>query len=308
MSEHVIDLQGITHGYGPRVVLSSLSLRVRKGEFLSLVGPSGCGKSTLFRLITGEEKPQKGIVMVGGKPKDGPGPDVGIVYQAYTLFPHLTVLGNVIHALMVRDTSIPERVFPRFSSGFRGRVASVSKRAHEYLGMVKLADSGKKYPDELSGGMRQRVAIAQALVMEPQILLMDEPFGALDTFTREELQLDLRRVWEQTGMTILFVTHDLEEAIFVGTRIAVLSQHFHTDDPSHNGGSRIVMDIPIDFPPPRNSRLKESPELNRVLERVRRNPALHGTRDMEILRAAKFVLEHPDSVRPVLAADPQAGN
>ncbi|MBI4128502.1 MAG: ABC transporter ATP-binding protein [Parcubacteria group bacterium] len=297
MSEHAIDLQNITHGYGSKVVLSSVNLRVSRGELLCLVGPTGCGKSTLFRLILGEEKPQKGVVMVAGKPKDGPGPDVGIVYQQYTLFPHLTVFENITHALMVRDTSIPERMFWRFSPRFRKHTASVRKRAYEYLDMVKLADSGKKYSDELSGGMRQRVAIAQALVMDPQILLMDEPFGSLDTFTREVLQLDLLRIWEQKKMTIVFVTHDLEEAGFMGTRLAVLSQHFYTDDPSYKGGSRIVMDISIDFPSPREPRLKESPELNGVLERVRRNPSLRGTRDMEILRAERLVLEHRDSIQ-----------
>lgn len=296
MSDYCIDLRNVTHGYGQKVVLSGVNLRVRPGEFLSIVGPSGCGKSTLFRLILGEERPKAGIVLVQGKPKDGPGPDVGIVYQQYTLFPHLTALQNVAYGPLVRDTSIPQRMFWRFSSHHRGIVQEAVKRSREYLEMVDLADAANRYPDELSGGMRQRVAIAQALVMDPKIILMDEPFGALDTFTREELQMDILRLWEKIQMTILFVTHDLEEAIFLGRRVAVLSQHFQTDDPLHNGGSRIVMDIAIPFPSPRSPELKESAELNMVMERVRRNPALRALKDAGLLHDSKFVLEHPDSI------------
>lgn len=296
MSDYCIDIRNVTHGYGPKVVLSGVNLRVRPGEFLSIVGPSGCGKSTLFRLILGEERPNAGVVMVQGTPKDGPGPEVGIVYQRFTLFPHLTALQNVAYGLLVRETSIPQRMFWRFSSHHRRIVREAADRAREYLEMVDLVDAANRYPEELSGGMGQRVAIAQALVMDPKIILMDEPFGSLDTFTREELQQDILRLWEKIKMTILFVTHDLEEAVFIGRRIAVLSQHFKTDDPLHNGGSRIVMDVPIPFPSPRSPELKESAELNAIMERVRRNPALRALKDEEVLHDSKFVLEHPDSV------------
>lgn len=294
--DYKIVLDSISHGYGSKAVLNGISLRVRQGEILSLVGPSGCGKSTLFRIMLGEETPRSGTVYIGGKRKEGPSPDVGIVYQHYTLFPHLTVLQNIAYGPLVKATSIPGRMIGRLFSNHRKVLSAIHEESQGYLEMVKLVDAWNKYPHELSGGMRQRVAIAQALIMNPSVILMDEPFGALDPFTREELQLDLVRISQRTNMTILFVTHDLEEAVFLGTRIIVLSQHYQLSEGLQPEGSKIVMDLPLKTPHPRKAEFKESPELNTILERIRRSPALKNRPDKAQLALKEFALEHADSI------------
>ncbi len=190
------------------VALQDLDLEVSDGELLTLVGPSGCGKSTVLDLISGLSTPTGGSVLVDGEPVTGPGLDRGVVFQQYTLLPWRTALGNIEFALeALGGLSRAER----------------RRRGRSYLELVGLADFAGSYPHELSGGMKQRVAIARSLSYEPEVLLMDEPFGALDAQTRERLQEELVQIWRRTGTTIVFITHDIDEAVFLGQRVAVMT-------------------------------------------------------------------------------------
>ncbi|MCA1983120.1 ABC transporter ATP-binding protein [Nocardioides nematodiphilus] len=190
------------------VALDSLDLDVAPGEFLTVVGPSGCGKSTVLDLIAGLAKPTSGRLAIDGKPITGPGLDRSVVFQQYTLLPWRTAQANIEFALEAKGgLTKKER----------------AERARTYLDLVGLTEFAQRFPHELSGGMKQRVAIARSLSYEPQVLLMDEPFGALDAQTRERLQEELVRIWQRTGTTIVFITHDIEEAVFLGQRVAVMS-------------------------------------------------------------------------------------
>jgi NitT/TauT family transport system ATP-binding protein len=187
--------------------LDHVSLDIGPGEFLALVGPSGCGKSTLLDLVAGLSKPTSGELLLGGKAITGPGLDRGVVFQQYALFPWRTALANIEFGLEIKGVGRRDR----------------AERAREVLELVGLTPFAKHYPHELSGGMRQRVAIARSLAYEPEVLLMDEPYAALDAQTREALQSDLRGIWERTGTTILFITHGIDEAVFLGQRVAVMT-------------------------------------------------------------------------------------
>ena len=241
LQDLALEIRGVTQWFGAKKVLHDVNLRLRRGQFVSLVGPSGCGKSTLLRAIVGTHLPNRGEVWlhhagtdVAGSPVTGPGRDRGIVYQHYSLFPFLTALENVAVGLMLDQTSISSRWlgFPRW----RRLRKQHFRLAGEFLEKVKLADAAKLYPHELSGGMRQRVALAQSLIMKPAIILLDEPFGALDEATREELQEMLlalyaeneaaRRRGEAPPHTLIIVTHELNEAIYVGDRVVGLSQYW----------------------------------------------------------------------------------
>ena len=269
--------------YGEKCVLDNIDLAVDAGEFCTVVGPSGCGKSTLLRQVLGAEFPSAGSISIEGRRVGHPDPRRGIVFQRYSLFPHLTVLENV---------ALGPRLQAGFVQGWKQR-AQFREEAMEYLRRVRLGDHAHKYPHELSGGMQQRVAIAQSMVMRPHILLMDEPFGALDPDTREEMQLFLLEQWEATKMTVFFVTHDLPEALFLGTRVLVLSQYY-TDDRGDgldiNRGAKIVADYQL----PRAAvatGVKHSDEFTDLIERIRElgfNPAFRQ-------HAREFNLHHPDS-------------
>jgi NitT/TauT family transport system ATP-binding protein len=190
------------------VALDGLDLEVGAGEFLTVVGPSGCGKSTVLDLIAGLAKPSSGRLTIDGRPITGPGLDRSVVFQQYTLLPWRTATANVELALEAKGgLSRKER----------------ATLAREYLELVGLTEFANRYPHELSGGMKQRVAIARSLSYSPEVLLMDEPFGALDAQTRERLQEELLGIWERTGTTVVFITHDIEEAVFLGQRVAVMS-------------------------------------------------------------------------------------
>jgi len=209
----VMSLAGITRRFesaeGSITALDSIDFEVRSREFISVIGPSGCGKSTLIRLVAGLDAPTDGEIWVDNQPVCGPGADRGMVFQSYTLFPWLSVKRNVMFGLRMKGM---------------GRGAA-EKKALEWLDLVGLADFAEHYPAQLSGGMKQRVAIARALANEPRILLMDEPFGALDAQTRCSMQSHLLKIWEAVDITILFITHDLEEAIYLSDRIVVLGAH-----------------------------------------------------------------------------------
>lgn len=244
----VLECQNVSHWFGDKKVLGNVNLQIGRGQIVALVGPSGSGKSTLLRAILGTHPPKSGEVLMDGKPYREPHRDRGIVYQRYSLFPFLTAEENVAFGPTLDQTSIPYRLF-QFPQWFR-RKAELLKRAGELLDRVGLSAAKKQYPSQLSGGMCQRVAIAQALIMRPKILLLDEPFGALDEATRESLQLMLLQLYEENlrarkagepePHTILMVTHELNEALYVADRILGLSQYHHDGQE----GATIVYDKP----------------------------------------------------------------
>ncbi|MFJ6480518.1 MULTISPECIES: ABC transporter ATP-binding protein [unclassified Streptomyces] len=192
---------------GRFTALDGIDLEIEAGEFVVVVGPSGCGKSTLLDLLGGLTRPSSGRILLDGKPITGPGLDRGIVFQQYALLPWRTALGNVEFGL--EATGVPRR--------------KRAARAREFLDLVGLTGFEDRHPHELSGGMRQRVAIARSLAYDPDVLLMDEPFAALDAQTRESLQDELRRIWQRTGKTVVFITHGIEEAVYLGQKVAVMT-------------------------------------------------------------------------------------
>ena len=212
------------------------------GELRVLLGPSGCGKSTILRLIAGLDRPDTGRVLVNGVPVAGPGPDRGMVFQKYTSFPWLTVARNIEYGLKIKGTPKAERE------------ATVARLVEE----VGLAGFENSYPDTLSGGMQQRVAIARTLAVRPQVILMDEPFGALDAQTRSTMQNLLLKIWDETAGTILFVTHDVEEALYLGDRLFILSGRPGT----------IVEDVPVPFGRPRDPAVKQTKEFQDLVQHV----------------------------------------
>jgi NitT/TauT family transport system ATP-binding protein len=212
---------------GPVTALRNIEFEVHNREFISVIGPSGCGKSTLIRIVSGLESCSSGAVLLDGKPVTGPGPDRGMVFQAYTLFPWLTVKQNVMFG-------------PRMKGVAQARA---EQQALEWLRVVGLSQFCDHYPSQLSGGMKQRVAIARALANEPRILLMDEPFGALDAQTRASMQAHLLKICASVEITVLFITHDLDEAIYLSDRIVVLGAH----------PGRVLEIIEVPVPRPRST-------------------------------------------------------
>lgn len=219
---------------GEMVALNGVSLDIKENEFVCVVGPSGCGKSTLLNIIAGLLEPTSGQVTVDGKVVEGPGPERGVVFQQYALFPWLTVLKNVQFGLKLKGKSEEE----------------AKNEAMKYLKMVDLEQFANAYPKELSGGMKQRVAIARAYAVNPQVLLMDEPFGALDAQTRTQLQTELLNTWEKEKKTCFFITHDVEEAIILAQRVVIMSAR----------PGRIKEIVDIDIPYPRTQETKMTKE------------------------------------------------
>jgi NitT/TauT family transport system ATP-binding protein len=213
MSENAaLEIEHVSHLYQPPrgqpvLALDDASLHVKSGEFVALLGPSGCGKSTLLYLIGGFIPVSRGRILVNGKPVTGPGQDRGIVFQNFALFPWKTVRQNIVYALTKHGVPRAERM----------------DRSQELVDMVKLTGFEDSFPSQLSGGMKQRAAIARTLATNPEFLLMDEPFGALDAQTRNLMQDELLSLWERTGKTVIFVTHDVQEAVYLSERIAVMS-------------------------------------------------------------------------------------
>ena len=213
---------------GPVQALSQVSFEVRRREFISIIGPSGCGKSTLIRILAGLEEHSSGEILLDGREVNGPGPERGMVFQGYTLFPWLTVLKNVMFGMEV-------------SGGAKGLTGNTTQQeARDWIEMVGLTDFADSYPHELSGGMKQRVAIARALANRPRILLMDEPFGALDAQTRAKMQSYLLQIWKNVDVTIIFITHDLDEAIYLSDRIVVLK--------ANPGEVQEIIEVPVEHP------------------------------------------------------------
>jgi NitT/TauT family transport system ATP-binding protein len=225
--------------YGEQVVLERVNLDIAEGSFVSIVGPSGCGKSTFLRIILGQERASRGAITLGGKPlPDEPGPDRGIVFQRYSVFPHLTVLGNVLIPFEFTGSKVLGRL--------RGpaRKAAIEK-SMAMLDSVGLASHRDKCPHMLSGGMQQRLAIAQSLVCEPRVLLLDEPFGALDPGTRAQMHALLLPLWQMRKMTVIMVTHDLKEAFGLGTRLLAFDKPRIDPQAPQRYGALVTYDLDL---------------------------------------------------------------
>jgi NitT/TauT family transport system ATP-binding protein len=258
----------------------------------------------VLRLILGSQFPTRGQVLVDGQRVTGVSRDRGVVFQRYSLFPHLTVLENIAYGPLLERTSMLQRVL--YSPAYRRTRRQSLEKAQQYLGRIGLHPwDGEKYPYELSGGMQQRVAIAQALMMQPKILMMDEPFGALDHNTRLAMQLLILEQWENYRMTIIFVTHDLEEACYVGTRVIGLSQYWSDDEGKPGVGAAIVTDLPTPGGHPKPTAIRATAEFNALLEQVRHEALDPANRQ----RLRQFNLIHQDALKaePPLAAEVSEG-
>jgi NitT/TauT family transport system ATP-binding protein len=237
MSELVIDR--VWKEYGDQIVLENVSLTVASRAFVALVGPSGCGKSTFLRLILGQERATRGRILLDGEPLPAePRADRGIVFQRYSVFPHLTVLGNV---LLGKEISGARFLARHFGAARR----NAAEEARQLIADVGLAGAENKYPAQLSGGMQQRLALAQALIMKPKILLLDEPFGALDPGIRAEIHTLMKRLWNETRVTILMVTHDMREAFTLATRVIAFERPRDRPEEKERYGATITKDIAI---------------------------------------------------------------
>jgi NitT/TauT family transport system ATP-binding protein len=232
VGEVMLELVDVGKTFGATVALDGVDLQVHKGQFVCVVGASGSGKSTLLSIVAGLVRPSSGQALLDGRPVEGPGPDRGLVFQSGAVFPWLTVERNVAFGLELLALSRAEREI----------------RVQWYLAETGLLGLRKSLPKQLSGGQRQRVAIARALACEPEVLLLDEPFGSLDVQTKEDMQLFLRRVWRDTATTVLMVTHDVEEAVFLGQRVVVLAC-----DPG-----RVAADVAVELPEERDLAVKRS--------------------------------------------------
>ncbi|MDB5506281.1 MAG: nitrate/sulfonate transporter ATP-binding protein [Devosia sp.] len=240
MSEIVLDK--VWKEYGDQIVLEQISLTIAARAFVALVGPSGCGKTTFLRLLLGEEAPTQGTITLDGVPLVAePGPDRGVVFQRYSVFPHLTVLGNVLLGKVLKASPIAARLF-----GAKRRAAI--EEARQLIAEVGLTGAEDKYPAQLSGGMQQRLALAQALIMRPRVLLLDEPFGALDPGIRAEIHVLMKRLWHETELTVVMVTHDLREAFTLGTRVIAFERPRDRPEERERYGARLSRDIDI-WPP-----------------------------------------------------------
>lgn len=246
IEEAVISVSDIsksfTTGNGSHLVLDHVSLQIHEGDFICVVGPSGCGKTTLLNILGGLDKPDDGVVLHRGVPIDGPNPSRGVIFQQYALFPWKTVIDNVAFGLKLKG--IPKR--------------KRTEIALHYLDLVGLSEFKDAYPKELSGGMKQRVAIARAYAVNPEILLMDEPFGALDAQTRGQLQEELLKTWEKEKKTVFFITHDVEEAVILANRVIMMDAH----------PGRIKKELGVDLPYPRNQETKLLDEFTKLKNEV----------------------------------------
>lgn len=235
----LLGLRNIWVEYGDKIVLERVDLDVEAGSFLSIIGPSGAGKSSLLRIILGQEVPTRGTIYLDGTPLTPEcGPDRGVVFQRYSVFPHLSVLRNTVFGLECAKAPFSARLF-----GAARRAAM--DEAIEMLNAVGLGDSLHLYPAQMSGGMQQRLAIAQALVKRPRILLLDEPFGALDPGIRADMHALITRLWRDYSLTIIMVTHDIHEAFALGTRVIALDKRRHDPHAPHRFGATAVYDLPL---------------------------------------------------------------
>lgn len=297
MEKIKLHIEDLYKSYDGRVILDNIDLSVREGELCTVVGPSGCGKSTLLRMILGQEVPDRGVIKIDGHSSGHPNTERGIVYQKYSLFPNRTVLDNVLIGKTFTEGT--------WWNPFYKNQTHIDE-AMDYLSRVRMADAAHKYPHELSGGMQQRAAIAQALIMKPPILLMDEPFGALDPDTREELQMFLLELWQSEKLTVFFVTHDLVEACYLGSRLLVLSQYY-TDDRGNddfvNRGGRLIADHHL-TPVSSSMEVKESEHFRELIRSVR----AEGFNPRVLQHVSEFNLKHQDSYQTLLEEEYNTSN
>lgn len=239
MSAPLLELKQVWVEYGEKVVLERVDLAIETKSFISVVGPSGAGKSTFLRLILGQEAPSRGQILLDGAPMRAEcGPDRGVVFQRYSVFPHLTVLGNVLFGLECSAAPVLGRLF-----GARRKAAIDEARA--MLEAVGLGAAADQYPAQLSGGMQQRLALAQALVKHPRVLLLDEPFGALDPGIRADMHDLVAGLWRDHGLTVVMVTHDIGEAFKLGTRVLAFDKRRHDPHAPHRYGATATYDVPL---------------------------------------------------------------
>jgi len=251
----ILSLQNVWVEYGDKIVLEKVDLDIQPGSFVSIVGPSGAGKSSLLRVILGQERPTRGAIELDGQPLAPEcGPDRGVVFQRYSVFPHLSALGNVVFGLECEQAPLTARLFG-------GARKAACEQAEAMLVAVGLADSMHQYPAQLSGGMQQRLAIAQALIKRPRILLLDEPFGALDPGIRADMHALIQQLWQDYALTIVMVTHDIREAFTLGTRVLALDKRRHDPHAPHRFGATAVYDLLLN-----KKSNPESPESKGVLE------------------------------------------
>ncbi len=240
-----LNKQYATRSEGTVTALSDVNFEIAQGEFVTVVGPSGCGKTTLLKILAGILRRSSGEVTLAGRPIDGPSREVGVVFQAPVLLPWRTVLKNILLPVQIQKRDL----------------AAHTERARAYLATAGLADFADKYPNELSGGMQQRVGIGRALVHDPALLLMDEPFGALDAMTRDTMNMELLRVWDASRKTVMLITHSIAEAVLLADRVIVMSPR----------PGRIAEIIDIDLPRPRDLDMINSPEFGRYVKAIRRH-------------------------------------
>ncbi|MDM7955260.1 ABC transporter ATP-binding protein [Blastomonas sp.] len=235
----ILSLQNVWVEYGDKIVLERVDLDIEAGSFVSIVGPSGAGKSSLLRIILGQEQPTRGRIDLDGAPLAPEcGPDRGVVFQRYSVFPHLSALDNTVFGMECAQAPVLARLF---GSARRAAIAEATEMLHA----VGLGDSMHLYPAQLSGGMQQRLAIAQALIKRPRILLLDEPFGALDPGIRADMHKLIRALWRDYALTIVMVTHDIREAFTLGTRVLALDKRRHDPHAPHRFGATAVYDIAL---------------------------------------------------------------
>ncbi len=237
-----VSIKNLWKEYGDQIVLENVSIEIESRAFVALVGPSGCGKSTFLRMLLGQETQTKGEILLDGSPLPRePGPDRGVVFQRYSVFSHLTVLGNVMFGKELKTSRIAGRLF-----GAARRAAE--DEAREMIAAVGLSGTEKKYPAQLSGGMQQRLALAQALIMRPKVLLLDEPFGALDPGIRAEIHSLMKKLWHEAPMTVVMVTHDMREAFTLASRVVAFERPRDRPEEKLRYGATITRDITI-WPP-----------------------------------------------------------
>ncbi len=255
-SEHFVDFQNVWLAYNEELLaqnhfaVEDINLQVKQGEFIAIVGPSGCGKSTFMKLTTGLKKPSRGQIYVDGQPVNGPLKISGMAFQSPSLLPWRTTLDNVL---------LPLEIVEPYRSNFKQNKAEYEARAIKLLQSVGLGGYERKFPWELSGGMQQRASICRALIHEPKMLLLDEPFGALDAFTREELWCTLRDLWTEQKFNVILVTHDLRESVFLADTVYVMSK----------SPGRFVVKRHIDLPRPRDLEVTYTPEFTDIVHELR---------------------------------------
>ncbi len=240
----IIEVKQLWKEYGDNIVLERLSLVVNEGDFVSIVGASGCGKTTFLNMLLGTEAPSSGDILLDGKPlAQEPSVERGIVFQKYSVFPHLTALENVMLGFEFETNGIASSFFGRL---FGEKKQQAKTQALAMLEQVGLLPAQDKYPHELSGGMRQRLSIAQALIKKPRILLLDEPFGALDPGIRKDMHVLVKSLWKEQNLTVFMITHDLSEGFHLGNRLWVFDHTRHDEQAPERFGAQVTFDIPTE--------------------------------------------------------------